>query len=205
MRLVAVVLALLAVPAALASHPSQRREVKANLDRDRALETIVGVEDVSSDHSIWRSNVHVVDRCRGRRRSYLVLDGFQRLDTSRAVQADGRGAREVLALLRGLAAGAGEARLVRLAPRAGGCAALRTLFRYIAALAEPGPVPELRLTWFAVEVVELNRRYPGRELRLTEDFTMPPMLSSVRRETLWRYVRARDTYVAYSTRTHRLP
>ena len=205
MRLVAVVLALLAVPAALASHPSQRREVKANLDRDRALETIVGIEDVSSDHSIWRANVHVVDRCRRRPRSYLVLDGFQRLDASRAVQADGRGASEVLALLRGLAAGAGEARIVRLVPSARRCASLRTLFRYIAARAEPGPIPELRLTWFAVEVVELNRAYAGREVRLTEDFTMPPMLSSVRRETLYRFVRARDTYLAYATTTHRVP
>jgi hypothetical protein len=40
---------------------------------------------------------------------------------------------------------------------------------------------------------------------LTEDFTMPPMLSSVRRETFYRYVRARDTYVAYAKRTYRIP
>lgn len=204
MRLV-VALALVVAPAALASHPSQHRELKANLDRDRALERIVADEDVSRDHSIWRASVRVVDRCRGRDRSYLVLDGYQRLEIARPVQADGRGSSEVLVLLRGSAAGAGGARIVRLTPRSGRCPSLRTLFTYVAARAEPGPVPDLRLTWFTVELVELERRYGGRELRLTEEFTMPPMLSAVRRETLYRYVRGRDTYVVYATNTHRMP
>lgn len=205
MRLVAALVAAAAVPAAFAAHPSQLRETKANLDRDRALERIVASEDVSSDHSVWRASVAVVDRCRGRDRSLLVLDGYQRLETARAVQADGRSARETLGVLRGLAAGAGEARLVRLVARAGRCPSLRTLFSYVAARAEPGPVPELRLTWFTVDLAELERRYPGRELRLVEQFSMPPMLSSVRRETLYRHVRTRDVYVAYATRTHRVP
>jgi hypothetical protein len=203
--LLAALLAAAIVPAAFAAHPSQLRETKANLDRDRALERIVGTEDVSSDHSVWRASVAVVDRCRGRDRSLLVLDGYQRLETARALQADGRGARETLGLLRGPAVGAGEARLVRLVARAGRCPSLRTLFRYAAARAEPGPVPELRLIWFTVDVVELARRYSGREIRLIEQFSMPPKLSSVHRETLYRHVRARDVYVAYATRTHRVP
>jgi hypothetical protein len=201
----AVLAAVAAAPAAFGAHPSQLREIRANLDRDRELERIVGVEDVSSDHSVWRSSVRVVDRCGGRNRSMLVLDGYQRLDTVRAVQADGRAAREVLVLLRGSAAGAGESRLVRLVARSGRCPSLRTLFRYIAAQTEPSPIPELRMTWFTVEVVELEQKYAGRELRLTEQFSMPPMLSALHRETLYRHVRARDAYVAYAARTHRVP
>jgi hypothetical protein len=149
--------------------------------------------------------VRVVDPCGGGSRSLLVLDGYQRFDAARAVQADGRNAKEVLGVLRGSTAGAGEARLVRLVPRTGRCPSLRTLFRYIAAQSERLPVPELRLTWFTIAVVELERKYRGRELRLIETFQFEPMLSATQRETLYRYVRARDAYVAYATHTYRVP
>ena len=113
MRLVAI-LALLAAPAALATHPSQYREVRANLDRDRALERVAGAEDVSSDHRVWRASVRVIDRCHGRNRTHVVVSGYERLESASPVQADGRGPSEVIGVLFGLEAGTGEARLVRL-------------------------------------------------------------------------------------------
>jgi hypothetical protein len=200
----AVVLALLAAPAALASHPSQHREVKANLDGDRALERVVGVEDVSRDHSTWRASVSVVDRCGGRDRTYRVAAGFTRLGDAKAEQADGRGAREVLAVLYSVSARAGVGRLARLVSRPRRCPTLRMLFRYNAARTEP-PAPGAELVQFTVDVVELEARYPGREMRVTELFQTPPMLSSIHRETLYRYARVGDGYVPYATNTHRVP
>jgi hypothetical protein len=202
-KLVAV-LALVVVPAALATHPSQLREVKANLDRDAALERIVAAEEVSSDHSVWRASVRIVDRCRGRNRTYTVTAGFQRLGEAKAQQADGRGAMEVLGVVYGASARDGIARLVRLAVRPRGCPTLRTLFRYVAAESER-PSRDVELVQFTVDVVELDARFGGRELRVTELFQTPPMLSSIHRETLYRYVRRGDTYVVYATNIHRVP
>jgi hypothetical protein len=199
-----IVLALVAVPAALASHPSRLVETKANLDGDRAAERIVGVEDVSRDHSTWRASVRIVDRCGGRERSYPVVAGFPRLGEAKAEQVDGRGAKEVLGVVYSVSAGDGVARLVRLVGRRGRCGALRTLFSYVAAKSDR-PGPGLDLVQFTVEVVELDTRHPGRELRLTELFQTPPMLSSVHREKLYRYARSRDTYVLYDTNVHRVP
>jgi hypothetical protein len=199
-----VVLALVAAPAALASHPSRLVETRANLDRDRAAERIVGVEDVSRDHSIWRASVRIVDRCGGRNRSHRVVAGFQRLGEAKAEQVDGRGAKEVLGVVYGVSAGDGVARLVRLVSGAGRCAALRTLFSYVAAKSDR-PGPGFDLVQFTVEVVDLDTRHAGRELRLTELFQTPPMLSSVHREKLYRYVAGRDAYVLYATNTHRVP
>ena len=197
-------LALLVVPAALASHPSRLMETKANLDGDRALERVVAVEDVSRDHSVWRASVRIVDRCGARNRSYRVVAGFQRLGEAKAEQVDGRGAKEVLGVVYSVSAGDGVARLVRLVSRPGRCPALRTLFDYVAAKSDR-PAPGFDLVQFTVEVVELNARYPARELRVTELFQTPPMLSSVHREKLYRHVRTRDTYVLYETNTHRVP
>lgn len=203
MRLVAI-LALLAAPAALATHPSQYREVRANLDRDRALERVAGAEDVSSDHRVWRASVRVIDRCHGRNRTHVVVSGYERLESASPVQADGRGPSEVIGVLFGLEAGTGEARLVRLVGRAGGCPAPRTLFRYVAARAQP-PQPGLQLTSFRVELHELKTSFPGRELTLSEEFQRPPMLSSFMRVSQHRYVRRGDRYVVYATHTHRVP
>jgi hypothetical protein len=199
-----VVLALVAVPTALATHPSQHVETKANLDRDRAMERVVGVEDVSSDHSTWRASVRVVDRCRGRDRTHFVVRGYQRLESASSVQADGRGPSEVVGVVLGLQPDAGVARVVRFAARRSRCPTLRTLFRYVARDTSP-PARDLRLIRFRVEMHDLETSYPGRELTLFEDFQMPPMLSTVVRVTQYRYVRRGDRYVAYATRTHRVP
>jgi hypothetical protein len=198
------VLALVIVPAAATAHPSQLYEVKANLDRDRPLERVVGSEDVSSDHRVWRASVRVIDRCRGRNRVHLVIGGYQQLESASPVQADARGPSEAIGVLVGSEGGTGEARLVRLVGSSSRCPALRTLFRYVAAAAEP-PTPGLRLTRFRVEMHELETSYPGRELSLVEEFQMPPMLSSVMRVTQYRHNRKRDRYVVYATNTHRVP
>jgi hypothetical protein len=203
MRVVLLV-ALVVVPAALAAHPSRLIEVKANLDADRAPERIVGVEDVSSDHSVWRASVRVVDRCAGRSRTHQLVGGFQRLGEAKAEQADARGAKEVLGVLYNVSANDGIARLVRLAGRSQRCPTLRTLFQY-RGRQSPRPAPEAELVQFTVDLVELDSSRPGRELRVTELFQIPPMLSSIHRESLYRYVRARDGYVLYETNTHRVP
>lgn len=200
----ALLAALALAPALLASHPSQRREINANVDGDRALERVIAVENVSRDHSVWRASVQIVDRCGGRNRSHVVAAGFPRLGDAKAVQADGRGANEVLGVVYDRSARDGIARLVRLVPRAGRCPVPRTLFRYVAA-ASDAPADGGELVQFTIDVVELDSRHAGRELRVTELFQTPAESSSVHRETLYRFVRARDAYVVYATNTHDVP
>jgi hypothetical protein len=203
-KAISAIVLLAVVPSALASHPAKRIETQRNLDRDRALERIVGEEEVSGDHSIWRASVRVVDRCGGRARTLNVVRGYTTLESVSSVQADGRGPEEVIGVVTSVTRRRGAARLVRLAARRGRCPALRTLFRYAAADTIP-PRPGLTLQRFEITMHQFEIETPGRELSVSEYFGMPTADSLVHRSTLYRYVRADDRYDAYSTVTHDVP
>lgn len=193
--------ALLALaPAALAAHPDRFWELSTNLDGDAALERVRAEEGSSVDHRESYARVLIVDRCR----TYLVVRSTVRIVTAEPVQADGRGRREVLALAVGRH-DEGQAALVRLHGRAGTCPRLRALFRYDAAKPPLPPPPGFAIAAVTVAVADLDRRHPGSELRLVEQYTLGPMLSSLRRETRYRYVRPRDRYERYATSVTRVP
>ena len=205
--LMCAVLILAVAPAASAAHPSRFFEYKANLDADRALERVRAEEGASSDHATFYARVAIIDRCGGRVRRHDVIahaTTYSHVVTAELVQADARGPRELLAVVKG-AAGRGAAKVVRLRQRSSSCPRPYALFSYDASQPADPPAPGFTAAGFRVEAVELARRYRGRELRLTEDFQMPPMLSSLQRETLFRYDVARDRYVAYATQTNRVP
>jgi hypothetical protein len=201
--IIAIVL-LAVVPSALASHPSKRIETQRNLDRDRALERIVGEEEVTRDHSVWRASVRVLDRCGGRARTLNVVRGYTTLESVSPVQADGRGPAEVIGVVTNVARNRGMARLVRLAARRGRCPALRTLFRYVAADTIP-PQPGLALQRFEITMHQFEIETPERELSVSEYFRVPSGDALVHRSTRYRYVRADERYHAYSTVTHGEP
>ncbi len=198
-----VALALLAgeignAPAAPSCHPSFTDPLlRANLDRDPALEVVTGT-NVSCAHEIAFG---VTDECRGRRKEHR-LPGRGLRNERKVVEAnrlaDGR---EFLYILRqpdSAAPELGTAALVHLARIApGSCPVPRLLFWY---QADRPPIPPPRgitLSAFDVEVMELNARYKGMEIRLVELFSGR---STVRRRiTLLRYSRGTDRYVIYSS------
>jgi hypothetical protein len=192
-------------PVAFASHPDRLVELRANLDADRALERVVGAEGSTVDHDRFFADVKLFDVCAGREREHRLTATYVRLGDVKIVQADGRGRREVLAVVNGRE-NEGEAKLVRLVARRGSaCPVPRALFAYRADRRPFLPPQLLPLVNFRVEVVELERRYRGRELRLTEYYQARGMLSSRTRELLYRYVRSSDRYVHYRTTAGGIP
>jgi hypothetical protein len=186
-------------PVAFAAHPDRLVELRANLDADPARERVVGVESTTVDHARSLAHVTIFDRCAGREREHRLTPTFLRLGDVKIVQADGRGRSEVLAVVNGTE-NEGEAKIVRLIrlPNTW-CPVPRALFAYRADRPPAPRMTDLPLVNFRVAVVELERRYGGRELRLTEYYQARGMLSSRTRELLYRYVRAMDRYVRYRT------
>lgn len=195
---------LVAAPVALASHPDRFFEAKANLDADPALERVRGEEGSSVDHKSWYGRVSIIDVCGGKERVYRVTRSLRHVVDGSVVQADGRGRREVLGVVTG-AEREGQARLVRLVGRRGVCQRMRELFEYDMSRPPQPPPPAFELTSFTVEISELEPRFAGREIRLIEQYQLAGMLSSRQRESLYRYVRARDLYVRYRTTLRTIP
>jgi hypothetical protein len=193
------VLALVVVPTAQATHPVHESVQPANLDLDAAVEQVVAAHGASSDHSVWNASIKIRDRCKGRTRSYVVVDGYALLWQWNVVQADGRGPNEVLAGIRSPLGDAGEARVVRLRSRTRRCGVLHTLFRYVAGRAK-SPEPDLVLKEFYVLIEDDDKSWPGSELVLSERFRRE-WTTSIIRVTYHRYDRSRDRYVAYETST----
>jgi hypothetical protein len=198
-RLVLLVALVVVVPTAHATHPAHESVQPANLDLDAAVEQVVAAHGASSDHSVWNASIRIRDRCKGRTRSYVVVDGYALLWQWNVVQADGRGPNELLAVIRSPLGDAGEARVVRLRSRTRRCGVLHTLFRYVAGRAR-SPAPDLVLKDIYVLIEDGDKRWPGRELVLWERFRHE-WTTSVIRVTYHRYDRPRDRYVAYETST----
>jgi hypothetical protein len=193
------VVALLFVPAALASHPSWFLERKANVDADRALERISAEYDVSSDHKFERATVSVFDNCRGRVRHYQLAVGKS---TNREGILDQRALGRPGVLFTMVYPDLHEvARVVQLRPKQrGACPTPVAIFDYSSAR-PPFPAPEGYTVRDAkLEPGELSTTFAGKELLLTEEY-QSPRLNPLRvlRKTYYNYSAAKRRYVAYRT------
>jgi hypothetical protein len=215
--------AALVLPAGTAG--AAERSVSADLDGDGAAERVVArqlceaidggslrpAQPPCGDGEFPRQRIEIEDSCSGQLVTHVassVQDNVYRL---RVREADGlTGGPEVFFDLRSGATGrGGDIRVVRL-DQSGGCSVVRTLFRY-PARATRGAIPKRRgavgRDSFSVSVRELQRRYRGRELRVTETYVDRDdafCCPSFRRVSLWFFARNLDSYVRYKTRVKRI-
>jgi hypothetical protein len=85
--------------------------------------------------------------------------------------------------------------------------ATRDLFAYRSDRYTRRPRGTVTASTFSVLVKDIERRFRGKELRLTEGFVTRSdafCCPSVRKSTYFRYDAARDRYVRYRTRLRRL-
>ena len=185
----------------------------ANLDSDPARERIlllkgeglaVGIED---------------PRSRGRSCTERVTPGFEgREPRLRVVEATGRAPREVLYRGDWGDNRFGELGLIYVAgrnERPGKCLHISRPFRYVAWRTCPrscgwsaglAPPPGYVVGSFRVQLRDLERRFPGREIRLVEPYFRPERKlegADRRRTTLFRCC-SRGRYVPYATRVERV-
>ena len=184
-------------PATSACHPTITVPVvRANLDRDRAIEEVT-LTNMNCAHEYTYG---INDLC-GARKTHHWLSGLGLQDSRSVVEANSvADGREFFYVVRRAAhrapdlGVAGLVHLVRVTPDR--CALPRFLFLYRAD--EPLlPAPAgARMDRFDVGLVELSSWYRGTEIRLTETFTRGPVKQ--RRTMLLRYSRRADRYVIYS-------
>lgn len=156
----ALLVALVAVPVALAAHPDGPYETRrANLDHDGAAEQAVGWQSSDISHTKIDWWVEIENECRGKQAKYRVSGKRRALGVLGTPEADGATKRrEVFYVLRD-SVGQGETAIVRLTRRRL-CPAPRYLFRY---------VTPIDVTRFAVQLGEFDRSKRGLELWLLED------------------------------------
>lgn len=196
----ALVVALVLAPTAVASHPSWILDRKENLDSDRALERVVAEYDVSSDHSVQHAEIAAVDRCGGRERRYqLAAPGsFMSRDAIRGASALGRPG----VLFTMTYPDRHEiARVVQLRrKRKGACPTPVVLLSYSSARPTYPPPEGYSVRDAKAEPGEYSSAYAGDEILLTEEYTSPRMNPiRVLRKTYFRYAAAKRRYVAYDT------
>jgi hypothetical protein len=171
--------------AAPACHPIVSRvAARVNLDRDRSVETVRewhGATDCA--HTSFIESVTVDDVCAETAKSYVLAQAtgsaepVGRLERTLTVDADGRRGSELLFLFHDLSSKPQTvlAGLVHLTGAPGACPTPHFLFRHRSS------------GTFNVFVADLTKRFAGKEIRLVEAGTT----------SLFRYSRARDTYVPY--------
>jgi hypothetical protein len=178
-------------------HPTVTRTIRtANLDTDRAREEIAAT-NVSCAHDY---SLSVIDQCLDRRQSHW-LRGMGRIERNEIVEANARSdGRELFYVLRrgpGRAPDLGTAALVHLSRlHSNRCPMPRFLFTY---RGDDPLIPPPRgsdLAAFDVSIVELSRRYRGKEIRLVETFAVGA--AETQRTTLLRYSAMADRYLIYS-------
>lgn len=182
------------LPFGVACHSNIAHGAQAQLDGDRALESVLWVEVNGCPHTQFGSIVTVSDTCGGRRTRVTVLDEVGRLGGVRAANADGWTKREEILYVTST-----SARLVQFVGRHAGCTQPRVLFDYVPSVGPGGIGP----AFFSVDLRDASMAFRGLELQVTEDF-LPSNAPSVRRTTLYRYDRAGRVYVAYATEPRRL-
>jgi hypothetical protein len=196
----ATVAAVVLAPAAFASHPSWSVDARLNVDADRALERVVAEYEVSSDHSLERAEIAVVDKCAGRVRRYGLAPPGRSMDREGILGLRELGRPAVLFSIvypdrREIA------RVVQLrAKRRGACPRPAAIFDYSSAR-PPYPAPEgLSIRDAMLAPGEHSTVYAGRELLLTEEYA-GPRGNPIRmlRRTYYRYAPAKRRYVAYHT------
>jgi hypothetical protein len=203
--------------AALATAPAlgffEDHSVSGDLDGDGAAEQARTVKVPDSaypgDDSFARTEVHVSDTCATGTTDARVAGPQESLAFLKLPDADTRPGRELYAELRSGASGrAGEAHLVAWRPSStGACGEPHDLFAYRSSRYTRRPRGTVTMSTFAVVVKEIERRFRGREVRLTEGFVRRGdafCCPSVRKTSYLRYDAARDRYVRYRTRVRRL-
>lgn len=162
----ALLAALAAVPAALASHPDGPYETRrANLDHDRTVEKAVGWQSSDIGHTRVEWWVEIENECRGRARKHRASGKRRTLDVLRTPEADGATKRrEVFYVLRD-SVGQGETSIVRLT-RSRSCPAPRYLFRY---------VTRFDVIRFEARLRDFDRGKRGLELQLLEGVRGEPV------------------------------
>jgi hypothetical protein len=180
-------------PARPACHPIGLHVLaRGSLDADPEPETLAELDGpVDCAHSAFVASMQIVDTCKGRRSTYAVSASYrrpdQRLDRGTILEADGRrGRREAFFVAHGATADSGEAAIVHLvAPRRGVCPGPRFLFRY-------RPTPGVDA--FDVELAELSKRFPGLEVRVTEQIGVDRFVRT------YRFDRVRGRYVLFASK-----
>lgn len=199
--------------AAPASAFFEDRSVRGDLDADGAPEQAhtVRVPDPAypGDDTFARTQVNASDSCAAGTTDVRIAGPQDSLAFLKLYEADSRPGREVYAELRSGASGrAGEAHLVAWRPDpAGGCGIPRDLFAYRSDRYTRRPRGTVTASTFSVLVKDIERRFRGKELRLTEGFVTRSdafCCPSVRKSTYFRYDAARDRHVRYRTCLRRL-
>jgi hypothetical protein len=208
---VAAALALMAAPPALALF--KPKTLSGNLDSDPNVEQVktVRVPDPSdpTDDTLAQTAVDVVDKCGSNTLEVRVAGPQEALVTLKLVNADTRPGKEVFADLRSGASGrVGEIDLVawRKGPSSQFCAQPRDLFKYTSRHPTRRPPGTVAMTDFVAVVKDFTRRFKGDELRLSEGFakrTDPLCCPTFEKTSFYRYDRAKDRYVRYSSKVTR--
>jgi hypothetical protein len=214
--------ALLAIPSLAAGQGVTEPKV-VNLDGDPALEQVIPQEvctsltsgaaaAVCTNDQYPQRRIVIEDTCNNTPRAVVVSsvqDAVYRLEIA---NLDGLTPRpEIYFDMRSGAAGrVGDTRIVRLDDpvTAGACEQVRTLFRYPSRRTR-GKVPRgaKYRDNYGVRVKEFSKRYPGKEVRLTEtyvDRNDPFCCPSFKRTSYFGYSGGKDVYERYSTRVTRI-
>lgn len=184
-------------PATTRCHPPIPTTLRSgNLDTDTHRE-VVTATNVTCAHEYSFS---IVDECVHQNQTHW-LRGMGQIDSHQIVEANGRSdGRELFYVLRrdqGRAPDLGTAALVHLSRlHSLRCPKPRFLFLYQGEDPLIPPPRGLDLSAFEVSLVELTRRYRGREVRLVETFVRGQ--TERRRTTLLRYSAKADRYLIYS-------
>jgi hypothetical protein len=197
---IALAAALVAVPVALASHPSWFLDRKVNADTDRALERVVAEYDPSFDHKVERAEIAVVDRCAGREARHMLAPTGRALDRETILRSSSLGRPGVVFAMK-LQDQSWIARVVQLRVlRKGACPRPVAIFSYSSKRPPYAPPEEHWVGGVSVEPGEHSAAYAGKELVLVERYASRQLNPvQLTRTTYFRYSPARRGYVAYKT------
>ena len=204
MRTVALALIMTAGLAATAQAvftPFSRTE---NIDGDRALERAETVRFVGTD-GLEGVAIKVTDICRSGRIETLVAGPDESLGDLKLTRSDTRPGLDILVdLRRGAAGRAGQGSVIGWRGSRGRfCRTPRHLFHYDSDRPTRRPSGAQGLASFVgLRVLELDRRFPGREVELTELFARrgeSAVNASITKRSLYRYDARRDRYRHYRT------
>jgi hypothetical protein len=214
MRAAALTIVLLALAATAASAAFEAFSVKGDLDGDGSREEARTVRVPNptdpNDDLLAGTEVNIRDSCASGRIDRKVAGPQDSLALLKLYEADTRRGREVFVDLRSGASGrSGEAHLVAWRPSGGkGCGAPRDLFAYDSTRPSPRPNGAVSFNGFAVRVRQLERRFPGREIKLDQTYLRrgdAGCCPSLVRHTWLRYDGRRDKYVRYRRSMAELP
>ena len=175
------------------------RAVRADLDADRALETLV--PELRGDHD---RRIVLHDRCDGRSRRRPLSRWFDSVDRLEVIEADGSDERPEF-LFDGRIGAGGHLGGIRLMRAVANCRAPRRLFSYDPQRPPTRAPRGFGITDFSVDMEDRTARFRGRELCLYEGLirAYEPLTPTHKRVSLWRFDRVADRYVRYRARTMR--